>query len=213
MTTTQYVRRRLTQLNTPARLEALPKNAFEGYASLWNVPDSTGDIVARGAFAQTLRTRPPSEVRMLYQHFAHEPIGVWDVIREDARGLYVKGHITADVERARDVAALLRDGALSGLSIGFRTRRAKRNADGTRTLLDIELWEISVVTFPMLAQSQVTAIGAKDDWAKALRIAAHVFRSSHLPRSGEVARIASGWGLRAAARERNASSTGPHPVR
>ena len=105
-------------------------------------------------------TDPTERVRMLYQHFAHEPLGVWETIREDARGLYVKGRLVLDVTRAREVRSLLRDGALNGLSIGFRTVRATRGASH-RILNEIELWEISVVTFPLLAGSKVTAIGAK----------------------------------------------------
>jgi HK97 family phage prohead protease len=77
---------------------------------------------------------------------------------EDSRGLYVRGRLSHEVEQARDVAALLRDGALNGLSIGFRTVRARR-IPGGRQLQQIELWEISVVTFPLLAGSTVTAIG------------------------------------------------------
>jgi HK97 family phage prohead protease len=188
MTTTHYVRRRLAQTTTPARLEPLGKYAFEGYASLFNVPDNAGDIVAPGAFAASLRQRSAPAVRMLYQHFAHEPIGVWDVIKEDARGLFVRGHITADVERARDVAALIRDGAVNGLSIGFRTKRATRNPNSTRTLTEIELWEISVVTFPMLPQSQVTAIGGRSQLVEQLRVAAAAFKS---PANSEL-RVANG---------------------
>jgi HK97 family phage prohead protease len=86
---------------------------------------------------------------------------VWEKIVEGERGLYVRGRLSADVEQARDVRALLRDGALNGLSIGFRTRRARRGTGATRTLLEVELWEISVVTFPLLAGSVVTAIGAR----------------------------------------------------
>jgi HK97 family phage prohead protease len=97
---------------------------------------------------------------------------VWEEIAEDPRGLYVRGRLTAEVEQARDVRALLADGALNGLSIGFRTLRAKRGAaKSTRSLLEIELWEISVVTFPLLAGSMVTAIGARqaDDLARVFR--------------------------------------------
>jgi HK97 family phage prohead protease len=161
MTTVHHVRRRLAHFSAPARLAELNDDEFEGYASLFNVPDGAGDIVAPGAFAASLRKRPPERVRMLYQHFAHEPLGVWEAIREDASGLYVKGRLVLDVVRAREVKALLREGALNGLSIGFRTVRATRDAkSGLRTLREIELWEISVVTFPLLAGSKVTAIGS-----------------------------------------------------
>ena len=160
MTTIHTVRRRLARFDAPARLTDLNDDEFEGYASLFGVPDGAGDVVARGAFAATLRKRPPEKVRMLYQHFAHEPLGVWETIREDARGLYVKGRLVLDVVRAREVRSLIREGALNGLSIGFRTVRATREK-GHRVLNEIELWEISVVTFPLLAGSKVTAIGAK----------------------------------------------------
>ncbi|MBN9532554.1 MAG: HK97 family phage prohead protease [Alphaproteobacteria bacterium] len=160
--TVHHMRRRLAHVSAPARLTELGRNAFEGYASLFGVPDGAGDVVAPGAFAQSLRKRGRARVRMLYQHFAHEPIGVWDEIREDARGLYVRGHLLTDLERGRDVIALLRDGALNGLSIGFRTLRARRDpVSGYRHLLEVELWEVSVVTFPLLNGSEVTAIGTK----------------------------------------------------
>lgn len=158
MTTIQHVRPRLARTVTPARIAALGADGFEGYASLFRVPDGAGDVVVPGAFARSLRRRPPSRVRLLYQHDAAQPIGVWDEIREDARGLHVRGRFALEVERARDVRALVAQGALDGLSIGFRAIRARRGA-GTRTLLEIELWEISIVTFPLLEGSTVTAIG------------------------------------------------------
>ena len=162
MTLITYARRPLARLDTPARLTDLADGEFEGYASLFGVPDGAGDVVAHGAFAATLRRRPPDKVRMLYQHSALEPLGVWQTIHEDARGLYVRGRLVLDVVRAREVRSLIREGALNGLSIGFRTVRATRDAKtGLRTLTEIELWEISVVTFPLLADSKVTVVGGK----------------------------------------------------
>src|SRR5947199_5790172 len=142
-----HLRRRMARIDTPAVLAQLNTNEFEGYASLFGVPDNAGDVVAPGAFARSLSRRGTQRIRMLYQHFAHEPIGVWEDIREDARGLYVRGRLTTDIERGRDVLALLNDGALNGLSIGFKTQRARRDpAIGTRVLMEVELWEVSVVT-------------------------------------------------------------------
>jgi HK97 family phage prohead protease len=159
-----YARRPLARKNTRAGLTPLGPDQFEGYASLFGVADGAGDSVAPGAFAASLRRRGAGQVRMLYQHFSHAPIGVWEEIAEDARGLYVRGRLVAEVEQARDVRALLAEGAMNGLSIGFRTVRAKRGPSSikgakTRTLLEVELWEISVVTFPLLGGSTVTAIG------------------------------------------------------
>jgi HK97 family phage prohead protease len=160
MTHVTYTRRRLARADAPARLTDLGNDEFEGYASLFGKADGAGDVVAPGAFAASLRRRPASQVRMLYQHSALEPLGVWETIREDARGLYVRGRLVLDVRRARDVRALIAEGALDGLSIGFRTVRARRDpASGRRILTEIDLWEISVVTFPLLSGSAVTAVG------------------------------------------------------
>ncbi|MEI9995699.1 MAG: HK97 family phage prohead protease [Rhizomicrobium sp.] len=205
----QHVRPRLARKNTPALLEALGPDEFEGYASLFHVADGAGDIVAPGAFARSLRSRPPARVRMLYQHFAHEPIGVWETIREDSRGLHVRGRLAVEVERAREVRELIAQGALDGLSIGFRTLRARRDAArGTRLLQEIELWEISVVTFPLLQGSAVTGIGTKSGDAAGLKRAAQACRATNTvvipgeprapgargegggPRSRHVARVA-----------------------
>jgi Escherichia/Staphylococcus phage prohead protease len=173
--TVTHTRRRLVRLDAPARLEMLRRDQFEGYASLFGVADSAGDIIAPGAFAHALRDI--SRIRMLYQHAAAEPIGVWEEMREDSTGLHVRGRILTDLERGRDVLALLREGALDGLSIGFRTVRARRNAaTRQRTLLEVELWEVSVVTFPLLKGSHVTAIGTKNDAACEIRKAAAALR-------------------------------------
>jgi HK97 family phage prohead protease len=172
-----YARRPLARRDMRGRLAALGPCEFEGYASLFGVADGVGDVVAPGAFAASLRRRGPDQVRLLYQHFSHAPIGVWEEIAEDSRGLYVRGRLVEDVEQARDVRALLAEGALNGLSIGFRTVRARRTPGGGRLLQEIELWEISVVTFPLLAGSTVTAIGARDnDLARVFRQAGAALR-------------------------------------
>ncbi|GAA0548125.1 hypothetical protein FHS83_000955 [Rhizomicrobium palustre] len=161
MTLITSVRRPLTRRSVPARLSSLKEDEFEGYASLFGVADGGGDVVLPGAFATSLRRRPAEKIRMLYQHSASEPLGVWVDIKEDARGLKVRGRLVLDVVRAREVRALFAEGALNGLSIGFRTIRARKDpGTGHRLLSEIELWEISVVTFPLLAGSLVTAVGA-----------------------------------------------------
>ena len=102
-------------------------------------------------------------------------------IAEDRRGLYVRGRLSSDVEQARDVRALLAEGALNGLSIGFRTIRAARQNNvktGGRLLQEVDLWEVSIVTFPLLAGSQVTAVGAQNDLARAFRDAGAQLRAA-----------------------------------
>ena len=132
---------------------------FEGYASLYNLRDRSGDVVKPGAFRRTLTAKRPSDIRLLHQHKAEEPIGIWEEIREDARGLFVRGRLILRSPRAAEVWALMREGAIDGLSIGYKTVRAgKTSAPKGRTLFDIDLWEISLVTFPLLAGARVTGL-------------------------------------------------------
>lgn len=132
---------------------------FEGYASLFDREDLGHDIVERGAFQNSLRKRGAAAIKMLFQHNPAEPIGVWDEIREDERGLFVRGRLMMAVARAREVLALMKAGALDGLSIGFKPVHAKRDASsGIRRLQAVDLWEISVVTFPMLPGARVAQV-------------------------------------------------------
>ena len=141
-----HARRPLARRNKFSGLSALGPAQFKGYASLFGVPDGAGDRVTPGAFAASLRRRGAGDVRLLYQHFPHAPIGAWEEIAEDARGLYVHGRLSRAVEQVRDIRALLADGALNGLSIGFRTVRAKRGASlgksGGHLLQEIDLWGV-----------------------------------------------------------------------
>lgn len=133
----------------------------EGYASLFGARDQGGDVVQAGAYAASLAALAGAgrRVKMLWQHDPTQPIGVWDEVREDARGLWVKGRILMDVEKGREAAALLAAGAMDGLSIGYRTVKAERDGKNRRVLSELELWEVSLVTFPMLAEARVSAKG------------------------------------------------------
>lgn len=136
--------------------------SFEGYASLFDLTDRSGDIVRRGAFRRTLAGRNPANVRLLLQHKAECPIGIWDEIREDARGLFVRGRIILDVPRGRETWVLMQERAIDGLSIGYKTVRAGKPGTGKgRVLYDIDLWEISLVTFPLLSGARVSRTGAE----------------------------------------------------
>ncbi|MEO0913017.1 MAG: HK97 family phage prohead protease [Pseudomonadota bacterium] len=136
---------------------ALKEGMIEGYASLFGAEDQGGDTVVAGAYGASLAraARPGGSVKMLWQHDPLQPIGVWDEIREDAKGLYVKGRILTDVQAGREALALLEAGAIDGLSIGYRTKRADKTETGGRRLLEVDLWEVSVVTFPMLPEARV----------------------------------------------------------
>jgi HK97 family phage prohead protease len=131
----------------------------EGYASLFGIKDQGGDVVMAGAYGLSLSRLKGRgcKVKMLWQHDPAQPIGVWDEVREDAQGLWVKGRILTEVERGREAAALLAAGAIDGLSIGYRTVKAERDGRGQRLLSELELWEVSLVTFPMLSEARVQA--------------------------------------------------------
>lgn len=133
--------------------------AFEGYASLFGMVDMGRDEIMPGAFRESLAARGPSRIKLLWSHDAREPVGVWDSVVEDARGLKVAGRLNLDVARAREIFALMREGAIDGLSIGFRTQRAVADRkSGVRRLYKVDLWEISLVTFPMLPQARVSSV-------------------------------------------------------
>ena len=134
---------------------------FEGYASLFDRQDLGRDVVAPGAFRDSLAKRGAAGIRMLFQHDPNQPIGAWSRLYEDARGLYARGRLTTEVARAREVLALMRAGAIDGLSIGFRAVKGARNArTGVRRLEQVDLWEISIVTFPMLPEARVASVKA-----------------------------------------------------
>jgi hypothetical protein len=130
----------------------------EGYASLFDAVDLARDVVTRGAFADALARRGARGIRMLWQHDPAEPIGAWTSLVEDARGLFVRGRLNLGVARAREIHALLRQGAVDGLSIGYRVERARRDRTGVRRLERIDLWEVSVVTFPMQPGARLEAV-------------------------------------------------------
>jgi uncharacterized protein len=137
------------------------EGAFEGYASLFGVVDLGRDLVAPGAFRETLAAKPMRAVKLLWQHDPAHPLGVWTEIAEDRNGLRVRGQLDLSVAKAREVHALMRSGAVDGLSIGFRTEKSRKDpATGVRRLEKLDLWEISIVTFPMLPGARVAAVKA-----------------------------------------------------
>lgn len=138
---------------------------IEGYASLFGACDQGGDVVSPGAYKRSLDQLKASgrAVKMLWQHDPAQPIGIWDEVREDERGLFVKGRLLDSVEKGREAAALIEAGAIDGLSIGYRTLKACKNDKGQRLLTELELWEVSLVTFPMLPSARVAAKGETPD--------------------------------------------------
>lgn len=141
-------------------MAAIPIDAggrFSGYASVFNRLDSGGDIVMPGAFAKSLQKRR-GRIRLLFQHDPKEPVGIWESLAEDGHGLFVTGRLTGGVERADALRRLIDERALDGLSIGFRTVKASREpGTGHRRLHEIDLYEVSIVTFPMMEDARIAA--------------------------------------------------------
>lgn len=129
---------------------------ISGYASLFGQADMSGDVVQPGAFAACLLGMT-ARLPMLFGHETTEPIGVWDRIFEDRTGLFVSGRLIGGHQKNNRTARLIREGALSGLSIGYRVKRASRKGTG-RNLIELDLWEVSVVAFPMLRSARITQI-------------------------------------------------------
>ena len=140
---------------------------FSGYAAVFGEVNAHREIVKPGAFARTLAdhqargTRPP----MLWSHNPNEIIGVWTRIEEDERGLAVAGKIVTETARGREVLALMKAGALTGLSIGFRPRQQEREPNGIRALIDIDLVEISPVALPSAGSARIKQVRHASDVA------------------------------------------------
>jgi HK97 family phage prohead protease len=154
---------RLSRRGLGQPLQAFPGTGlFTGYASLFGKRDGSGDIVMPGAFIDSLRKRGVENIRMLFQHSPSEPVGTWLDIHEDECGLFVRGRLDKNVQRGRELFSLLENGGLDGLSIGFKTVAAKQDRfTKSRHLMSVDLWEISLVTFPMLEGARVSAVKSR----------------------------------------------------
>lgn len=138
---------------------------FEGYASTFGNEDQGQDVVCKGAFVNSLTQRPITKVKMLYEHDPTQPIGKWTEAFEDDHGLMVKGKLlVADIQKAREVQALMSEQILDGLSIGFRVApggaETSRGSNSVRLLKNVELHEISTVLFPMNVEAAITSVKA-----------------------------------------------------
>lgn len=136
------------------------KGRIKGYASRFDEPDQSGDVVAPGAFGAALERLAAAgrSVKFLWQHDPAKPIGVWNQVVENKTGLFVQGEVLTELSLGREASILMDAGAVDGLSIGYRVVRSERNrATGGRRLVEIDLWEVSLVTFPMLPTARAQA--------------------------------------------------------
>lgn len=154
---------------------------IEGYGSVFGVRDDYDDVIAAGAFVDSLKAHKAAGTMpaMLWQHDAEEPIGVWLEMTEDAKGLRVKGRLALETVRGKEAHALLKLGALNGLSIGFVSKEWAYDRDSeVRTLTEIDLWEVSLVTFPANSKARVTNVKASADEAVTPKDAERILREA-----------------------------------
>jgi HK97 family phage prohead protease len=151
---------------------------IEGYGSVFDVVDQGGDIIAPGAFKQSLNSG--RKVKMLYQHDASAVVGVWNKMEEDGKGLRVEGKLLTSVKAGAEAYEYVKAGAIDGLSIGFRTIKSM-DRNGKRVIMQAELWEVSLVTFPMNEMARIDAVKAaemsRDEIERMLTLRAGLSRS------------------------------------
>jgi len=175
----------LKHLTFETEIKADAKGVFTGYGSIFGNEDQGNDIMKKGAFTKSLTKRPASKVKMLYQHKTDEPIGIFTDMYEDTKGLFVKGQLAMGTQKGREAYELLKMGALDGMSIGFKADPDKQgyneNKRGVRTLKEVDLMEISLVTFPMNESALIETVkgNAKNirEWEKILREAGGLSRT------------------------------------
>lgn len=160
------------EFDTKAVTEA---GEFTGYGAIFNNEDLGRDVIMPGAFAKSLARRPAGKVKMLRGHDQSEPIGIWTELTEDGKGLRAKGKLILETTKGRETHALMRAGALDGLSIGFRSVKDRFDrAKGIRFLEELDVPEISIVTFPMNPRATVATVKSADmERARALIAAIH----------------------------------------
>ncbi len=173
------------------------EGTFEGYGSVFNVLDSYDEIVAPGAFATSLAEHKKKGTRpaMLWQHDYDKPIGTYTEMFEDKTGLYVKGQLDLDTQQGREARSHLKKRAVNGLSIGFVTKQSqidRENDDSIRTLLEVDLWEVSIVTFPANGNARVDDVKSAKNISliKSMREAEQTLRDAGFSQREAVAMIA-----------------------
>lgn len=172
---------------------------FKGYASTYDL-DQGGDIIVRGAFAKTLSEKA-GRVKVLWQHEASSPIGKPIMMREDDQGLYVEAKLS-DTTLGRDAMTLLEDGVIDSMSIGYIAKEADYNEDGVRIIKEVDLYEFSLVSYPMNEKAIITSVKNLD-----VREVERVLREAGLSRSQAKAIASKGvQGLREASEVQNGIS-------
>ena len=176
------------------------KGLFSGYGSIFNNKDLGNDVVLAGAFAQSIGRKGAKAVKLLYQHKQDEPIGVFDEIIEDSKGLKVKGRLAMGTQRGKEVYELMKMGAIDGLSIGYRVDDKGYEYDKRRRrrmLKSVDLMEISAVTFPMNPRARIQAVKGAErtvrDWEQFLRDEGNLSRTEAKAAASAVSKALEQW--------------------
>jgi HK97 family phage prohead protease len=172
----------------------------EGYGAVFGSVDLGGDIIMPGAFTGSLKSG--RKIKMLWQHDPDEVIGVWDDVKEDGNGLRVKGRFLTSIAKGAEAYELAKADAVDGLSIGYQTMLSEQDGKGNRLLKELNLWEVSFVTFPMNELARVDAVKAAEMTERDLE--RMLTRDAGLSRS--VARALMGGGLNAVKAMRDAGN-------
>lgn len=157
----------------PIEIKSLDEGgSFEGYASVFGVQDSDGDVIVKGAFTNTIKAfqQRGKMPKMLWQHNPSQIIGKYSEVQEDDNGLWVKGSLILDVQQGREAYALMKAGELDAMSVGFNIVNA--GGDGSmrgRVIEEVDLWEISLVTWGANPEALVTNVKRKRDFEALLR--------------------------------------------
>jgi len=185
------------RLARPFEIKAVGEDGtFSGYGSVFGNVDAYGDVIEAGAFKASLgawadKGKLPA---MLWQHDSRKPIGVWTSMVEDAKGLYVEGELALKARDGADAYELLKIKAVSGLSIGFNIPRGGAEWDPkteTYRIKQVDLWEVSPVTFPANESAQVEAVKAALEGGPAE--VEEILRDAGFSRSQAKKLMAGGW--------------------
>lgn len=173
-------------------VKAAEDGTIEGYASVFGVKDNWDDIIVPGAFLATLNAHKAAGTMpaLLWQHENDKPIGIWQEMVEDARGLRVKGQLALETSRGKEAHALLKMGAINGLSIGFISKAwSYDNETDVRTLTEVDLWEVSLVTFPANQDARVTSVKSSPDTLETPKDIERLLRDAGFSRSDATALV------------------------
>lgn len=174
---------------------------FEGYASVFGVKDWYRDVVMPGAFKESLAEHKKNGTmpKLLWQHDSHSPIGIFTDMYEDEKGLYAKGKLLLDVTLGREAYTLLKHKAVDAMSIGYSTRRYEivedetDDMDGVRKLLQVDLWETSLVTFPANESALITNVKGEESLPTEREFERWLTREAGFTRSQAITIIRDGY--------------------